>query len=93
MSFPMWSFPMWVLPVSALMAMEGPPIHHQELLKAGLLLRWHPGMFGPLVCDFPNPPYSSGKSGCQGGSVSPRTHPRKLVWSDDYVARVLDSAT
>ena len=38
------SFPMWVLPVSALMSMEGPPKHHQELLKRGDLIEWQPGM-------------------------------------------------
>lgn len=38
------TYEMWVLPVRALLQMEGPPLHHQELKKSGLLVRWQPGM-------------------------------------------------
>ena len=76
------TYPMWVLPMSVLMAMEGPPKPHHELIKANLLVRYRPGMlvtFWPeLGTDWDLPGYRGYQAlkpqgGCRPGFGIPPT--------------------
>lgn len=40
---------MWVVSVKDFLQMEGSPLHHQELKRSGVLVRWDPGMLVTFV--------------------------------------------